>query len=104
MEVHEMSDSHVQVQPDSTGKKLHTFLNGDIHSEAVAIVDPAGIAVPFGGGLTDPAVTKRVNEIDFTWNGDGTVATAIYKDSGAVTLFTLTFSYTNGNVTKILRS
>ena len=55
-------------------------------------------------GLTDPAATKKVNEVDFTWNADGTVATAVYKDSGAVTLFTLTFSYATGNLTSIVRS
>jgi hypothetical protein len=102
---------YVQVQPDNLGKKLQTFVNPDpqdptelIHSEAIVVVDSAGVAIPFGGSLVDPAVAKRVNEIDFTWNGDGTVATAVYKDSAVATLFTLTFSYTNGNVTKILRS
>jgi hypothetical protein len=55
-------------------------------------------------GLTDPATTKKVNEIDFTWNSDGTAATVVYKDSSAATLFTLTFNYSGGNLASIVRS
>lgn len=55
-------------------------------------------------GLTDPASTKKVNEIDFTWNSDGTPATAVYKDSAGATLFTLTFNYVGGNLSSIVRS
>jgi len=56
------------------------------------------------GGLCAPPTGTVINELDPTWNADGTIATIVYKDAAVVTLFTLTFSYTSGNITKILRS
>jgi len=54
-------------------------------------------------GLTTSV--EKVNEIDFTLNADGSVATSIYKDITGATLFTLTFNYNDaGDVTSIVRS
>jgi hypothetical protein len=48
-------------------------------------------------GLTDPATAKKVNEVDFTVNADDSINTIIFKDSGGITLFTLTFSWSAGS-------
>lgn len=55
-------------------------------------------------GLTNPVTGKKVNQVDFTWNADGSINTIIFKETGGATLFTLTFSYSAGNVISIVRS
>lgn len=47
---------------------------------------------------------KKIKQVDFTWNGDGSINTIIFKETGGATLFTLTFSYSAGNVISIVRS
>jgi hypothetical protein len=54
--------------------------------------------------LTSAPANKKVMKVEFTWNADVTLATAVYKDSAGVTLFTLTFNYSGGNLTGIVRS
>ena len=54
--------------------------------------------------LTSAPTNKKVMKVEFTWNADVTLATAVYKDSAGVTLFTLTFNYSGGNLTGIVRS
>jgi len=54
--------------------------------------------------LTSAPANKKVARVEFTWNADVTLATAVYKDSAGVTLFTLTFNYSGGNLTGIVRS
>jgi len=54
--------------------------------------------------LTSAPANKKVAKVEFTWNADVTLATAVYKDSGGVTLFTLTFNYSGGNLAGIVRS
>ena len=54
--------------------------------------------------LTSAPTNKKVAKVEFTWNPDGTLATAVYKDSAGVTLFTLTFNYSGGNLAGIVRS
>jgi hypothetical protein len=54
--------------------------------------------------LTSAPANKKVAKVEFTWNADVTLATAVYKDSAGVTLFTLTFNYSGGNLTSIVRS
>ena len=112
-----MSDEdYVEVPPDSTGKKLRALKRNvggnDVYDEVVAvedgsgnIIDPRQVTVTdLLRGLTDPATSKKVNAVAFTWNGDGTVATVVYKDSVGATLFTLTFTYSGGNIASIVRS
>jgi hypothetical protein len=48
-------------------------------------------------------VPVEYDEIDLTYNGDGTVATAVYK-SATVTVATLTLGYTSGNLTSVVRT
>jgi hypothetical protein len=110
------TEDYVVIPPDSTGKKLRALKKNvggnDVYDEVVAvedgngnIIDPRQVTVTdLLRGLTDPATGQKVNEVDLTWNADSTVATIVFKDSGAVTLFTLTFTYVSGNVMKILRS
>jgi hypothetical protein len=49
-----MTDSYVQVQPDSSGKKLQTYLNTvgaeSVHSEAMTLTNTDGVAVPTVNG------------------------------------------------------
>jgi hypothetical protein len=78
--------------------------NGD--PDVTVVGDEVGLAKDASvlSGLTDPAATKKVNQVGFTWNGDGTLATAVYKDGADATLFTLTFNYSGGNLVSIVRS
>jgi hypothetical protein len=48
-------------------------------------------------------VPVEFDEIDLTYNVDGSVATAIYKKA-SVTVATLTLGYTSGNLTSVVRS
>lgn len=47
-----MADSFIQVAPDSTGKKMQTYLNtiagSDVHAESIAPVNSSGIETPIG--------------------------------------------------------
>jgi hypothetical protein len=47
---------------------------------------------------------KKIVKFSFTWNADGTVATIKAYDSSDNLLFTLTFSYSLGNLQDIVRS
>lgn len=48
-------------------------------------------------------VPAQYNRIDLTYNPDGTVATAVYKQ-GATTVATLALGYTAGNLTSVART
>jgi hypothetical protein len=78
----------------------------NLDPDVTVVGDEVGLAKDASvlSGLTDPAATKKVNQVDFTWNPDGTLATAVYKDAEGATLFTLTFNYSGGNLTGIVRS
>lgn len=112
-----MSESSIGLNVDGVGKKVRTLKRtvgaDEVHEEVHNVTDGAGNVVDprknlevkdLLRDLTDPATTKVVNEVDFTWNADNTMATAVFKDAAVATLFTLTMSYTSGNCTKILRS
>jgi len=120
-----MSEDVIQLNADGSGKKVRTLKRtvgpNEVHEEVHNVTDGSGNVVDPRNiralttsdivavqdllrGLTDPATTKAINEIDLTWNADGTIATIVFKDAAVATLFTLTFTYTSGNVTKILRS
>jgi hypothetical protein len=111
-----MADDYVQAPADGAGKMLQTKKNlvgaNNVHAECMYLVKADGTDDPVHQvlvtdllrGLTDPATTKVVNEVDFTWNADGTMATAVFKDVAVATLLTLTMTYTSGNLTKVLRS
>ena len=53
--------------------------------------------------ITAPPPGQVVTEVDFTWNGDGTVATIVYKN-GSNTILTLTFTYNSGQLQSLVRS
>jgi hypothetical protein len=120
-----MSEDVIQLNADGSGKKVRTLKrtvgSNEVHEEVHNITDGAGNVVDPRNirpltvsdtvvvqdllrGLTDPATGKVVNEVDFTWNADNTMATAVFKDAAPATLFTLTMTYVAGNCTKILRS
>jgi hypothetical protein len=49
-------------------------------------------------------LTNKVDEIDFTWNADGTLATKVFK-KGANTVLTLTYTWNaDGTLNKIVRT
>jgi hypothetical protein len=54
--------------------------------------------------LTSAPTGKKIAKFSFTWNADGTVATITAYDSNNNLLFTLTFSYSSGNLQDIVRS
>ena len=54
-------------------------------------------------GLAAAPPGKKVTKFAFTWNGDGSLATLKAYD-GAELLFTLTFSWSSGNLQDITRS
>jgi hypothetical protein len=92
-----LSEKIVLENPDGSTGQLHTDGNGNL------LVSPANIL----GSLTAPPVGKVINSIAFTWNADGTLATAVFKDNASPTpniLFTLTFGWTSGQLTSIVRS
>ena len=54
-------------------------------------------------GLEAAPPGHRITKWAFTWNVDGTIATAIaYED--AVVLFTLTYAWVGGNLQDVVRS
>jgi hypothetical protein len=112
-----MSEDIIQLNADGSGKKVRTLKRtigtNEVHEEVHNVTDGAGAIIDprknvevkdLLRGLTDPATGKVVNEVDFTWNADNTMATAVFKDAAAATLFTLTMTYVAGNCTQILRS
>jgi len=49
-------------------------------------------------------VTQQVDEVDFTWNADGTLATQVFKKAGA-TILTLTYTWNaDKTLNKVVRS
>ena len=63
-----MTDSYVQVAPDSTGKKLQTFKNtigaNDVEAEAVTLTTSAGVEVSPATETTLGTVHGHVDSID----------------------------------------
>ncbi len=53
--------------------------------------------------LTAPPPGRKVTKLAFTWNADATAATVKAYD-GADLLFTLTFTYSAGNLQDVTRS
>lgn len=60
-------------------------------------------AVTGSVNVLNQLVPQAFSQIDLTYNLDGTVSTAIYKQ-GATTVATLTLSYTLGRLTSVVRS
>jgi len=49
-------------------------------------------------------VTQQVDEVDFTWNADKTLATQVFKKAGA-TILTLTYTWNaDKTLNKVVRS
>jgi len=49
-------------------------------------------------------VSGKIDEVDFTWNADGTLATQVYKKSAA-TVLTLTYTWNaDGTLNKVVRT
>lgn len=68
-----------------------TYLGVDLERQRVSSFEATGL------------VPVEYDEIALTYNGDGTVATAIYKKA-TVTKATLTLGYTSGNLTSVTRT
>jgi len=49
-------------------------------------------------------VTQQVDEVDYTWNADGTLATKVFKKGGS-TILTLTYTWNaDGTLQKVVRT
>jgi hypothetical protein len=53
--------------------------------------------------LASAPIGKKITKLSFTWNADGTVQT-LKAYQGEELLFTLTFTYSSGNLQDITRS
>lgn len=54
-------------------------------------------------GLMAPPPGKRITKLEFTWNPDGTIS-ALKAYEGSEELFTLNFTWSNGDLTEVSRA
>jgi hypothetical protein len=106
------SDRHPDVNVSSPADGQMLIYDGpskqwkNLDPDVTVVGDEVGLAKDTSvlSGLTDPPAGKKVMRLESTRNADDTVATVIFKDGEGSTLFTLTFSYSGGNWTSIVRS
>jgi hypothetical protein len=105
------SDRHPDVNVSSPADGQMLIYDGpsnqwkNLDPDVTIVGDDVGLAKDASvlSGLTDATAGHKATKVEFTWNADGTVGTIKYYD-GVTLLFTLTFAYSNGNLSSITRS
>jgi len=91
-----MSDSYIQVPPNSTGEKLQSYKNtvgaNSVHAEAMVIASTLGVPIP----------DNEWDEIQLGYTGLN-LTTVTFKKATA-TIVTLTLAYTGNRLDSVVKS